>query len=90
MPALGIPPPSTWMLRHCHLNLWAAISGQLPAGSNTRNSVEDVAFDFTILSSLPRQSLESRPPLFPATPRDTAQMFSPHYHPTFRLLSLCG
>lgn len=43
--------------------------------------------DLITLSSLPRQSLKTRPPLFPATPRDTAQMFSPYYHPTFGLLA---
>lgn len=42
--------------------------------------MEDVVSDLITLSSPPRQSLETGPPLFPATPRDTAQMFSLHYH----------
>lgn len=52
--------------------------------------MEDVVSDFITLSSPPRQSLKTGPPLFPATPKDTAQMFSAYYHPTFGLLSLCG
>lgn len=86
MPALGIPPPCT--------SIALPVSG-LPSLGNcllvlTPGPLEDVASDLITLSSQPRQSLATRPPLFPATPRDTAQRFSPHYHPTFGLLSLCS